>query len=163
MSKWKLSPKQAAYLLGVPTSTVYTWISRGDLVKVGDWLRLDDVLDYWEELQEWQRLLDARDVAAMLGLCRATVLKHANLGNLRARKRTQFYRFELEDVIAFWREHMGAVCIRCGWLGEGEPDLGFLCRACEYEKRTGGIYHWPRSCKRSASGLLMGRLVLPTR
>ena len=163
-SGFYVTRKEAAGFLGVARTTLSNWIYRGRLheedTAVGRLLRLDEVAELKREREEWYSLLDARRVGEMLGIGPQAIRDAAREGKLRAQRRGKNVRFRLEDVIAYWQGHLRGACARCSILGEASVERGFMCPACEYEKRTGRIYPWPRQTNGGASGWAGGRLAL---
>ena len=161
---WHVTKKQAIAFLGAPPSTVYAWMARGvlptarvegvELVPLAELQRLK-----WE-LEDWGRLLTASQAGELIGAAPNTIRQHAKAGILRAQKREGVYGFRREDVIDYWRGYMRGACLRCGILGEAEPDRGFMCKPCEYEHRTGRIYRYPCCPPARTRNLLRGRLAL---
>ena len=159
-----LKTVEVMHLLRVSNVTLAEWVRAGRLSsKPGKGrarlFRREDVL----ELQRYEEsLLSAAEVAQLLGVCENTVQLEARKGVLRAQRggNGSPYRFERSGVVAYWRGEMRGACLRCGILGEAEPELGFMCEPCEYEHRTGRIYPWPREPRRKVSAWPRGSLAI---
>ena len=161
---WRITAIEAATLLDLSYSGVYKAIARGELsremIDGKIYLALDDVMRLVEKRRKRERRLSCVQVAKLLQVGRRCIQEQISVGNLRAvpeRNLHGGYLVEPAAVVAYWREHMGGACVRCGILGEATEQLGFMCVACEHEVRTGKLYRWPAA--RQSSAVHGGRLV----
>ena len=102
-------------------------------------------------------------VARLLGVCEQTLRRDAQEGTFPYQKGGGVgvpYKFQWSDVLDYWRGRMRGACLRCGILGEAEPDRGFMCEPCEWEERTGRIYPYPCIPRYRDRGVVRGRLAI---
>ena len=163
-SNWYLGTMEAARILDVAPSTVHRWGSIGRLpflVEDGRHLfPFDVVAKLGRRLRAEAALLTPEDVGRMFGISSVKVRSDTRKGRLpRQNCILAGYKYAWADVVRYWREHLRGVCVRCTILGEATPERGFMCEACEYEHRTGRIYHWP-CCPPARNGDMRGRLAL---
>ena len=162
-TNWRITAIEASNILGTCRQTVYKAIYNGELAseKISGrvYVSLDDTITMLEQLRRQARLLSCPTVASMLGVSEPFIRKHVNKGNLQTAEHSRNHGgvlIEPAAVTAFWQEHMNGVCVRCGILGEATAERGFMCVACEHEKRTGKLYRWPRA--RQSMAVHNGRL-----
>jgi len=160
-----LNRLETARLLGVGRDTIHRWACsgylRGEQEEHGcrAWkFRREDVL---ELRRVRDSLLSTEEVGRRLGVSETLVCQHAREGKIPHQDTPAWgWRFSEGDFVTYWRAEFGGVCLRCGILGEADPERGFLCVPCEYEKRTGRIYRWPVVPRRRLDPWPVGRLTL---
>ena len=163
-SNWYISSADASRLIGVRPGTIWKWGDDGRIrtSREGRYTLycVADLLEVQRERELLEALLAPPEAARLVGVKAATLRKHARDGKLPAHKAGIFFGFRREDVVEYWRVWHRRRCLRCGILEEATPERGFMCKACEYEHRTGRIYKYP-CCPPARNGdMPRGRLAL---